>query len=488
MNINNINGASQSSNTGWLNANYGSWLSITPSKLAWDQLRGIQDFVGEQLRERNITEWVPYSYNLAHASVFLGFSDQVNPEEKRVLMNRIADKIAHLPKFHVNVKDAQLEILGRYITLHFNSEKMRALNEAIRNVIKECINSKEFNREHLYKNGGNKDKLENDIDPHFTVGIIDVEGSKEIPWEKRHKDIRALANKSKNESLIQEFNEKYSEFAFSFPVNDVKIIGLPNPKAKVGDKNYVTLETFNLGSNSRAPNPVSSQPIRMSTPSRKELESSEFPFSLFDLKEKITKFSGTPDYQLESGSYIDKTGTKQNTINVMFEEEGPCLKFVQYLDKGSDRKSVAWKDKKTQRFKAGLGLERLKVLYDGSVERIFKESTNELNRLQELDFISPETAEKSPTLKSIAGLINDELPQNGSFYFRISKLGAEVLFKDFDDACKINNGWGILKEKYAKREGNHGCHSIGFYECKGLDQFDEQGLYKRVYQELYGNS
>lgn len=257
----------QPSNLTWLSLPQqqmdGYWLAVEPSPAAWNTIQKIQNFVTSEMAKEKIQNWAPYPHRISHVSIFLGFNEKMTAQEKTVVMRRVADKISKMPKFNIDFDLSQAVLdrgPGNYITLKFTSPSIQALNLKVREAVKEAISAGEFDRSHLYTNGTGKDKLDLDIEPHMTVGIIDVNESPAIEWKDKHPDMRAFYNKANTQRFIDLFKEKTSKgelngLRVSFPVNNIDLLGLNNPKSKVAQKQYTTLATCGLNTESKSLNP-----------------------------------------------------------------------------------------------------------------------------------------------------------------------------------------------------------------------------------------
>lgn len=231
----------------------GYWLAVEPSPSAWKSVEKIQQFAAAEMKKEGITNFAVYPHKISHVSIFLGFTEELTTQEKRAVMQRIAQKVALLPKFDIQfkLKTATLDRgPGKYMVLKFDSPETERLNQVVRDAIKETIAAGQLNRQHLYVNGGGKDKLEAKADPHFTIGVVDVDDSVNVAWGDKHTDIKKFVNNEKTNAFTALFNAKVKNGEFgdtiSFPVDSLILLGMNSQTEKVSQKNYPVLANVGL--------------------------------------------------------------------------------------------------------------------------------------------------------------------------------------------------------------------------------------------------
>lgn len=224
----------------------GAWFAVEPTPTAWKELEKVQKYVVGQLKQEGIESWVPYPHPISHATIFMGFNDQITNVEKEKVMKRIANKIAAMPKFEVSFDLCLAEITrgpGPHVILKIPSREIKILNQKVREAIAEAIDRGEFDRNHLFKGAsGKRDKLEFDLEPHFTLGVID---SASIP--PAFTNPRAVKN-FEDDFLNQTrfLNGKLRDIKVSFPVESLVLLDINQPNAKVANKVYTAVATCGL--------------------------------------------------------------------------------------------------------------------------------------------------------------------------------------------------------------------------------------------------
>jgi hypothetical protein len=347
----------------------GYWFAVEPKRSEWKTVKVMQDFVGKELEKEKINNWAPYPHNLAHITVFLGLNEKTTKQEKSAIMLRVSDKISQMKDYKINFCPQNIKRgPGSFVTLHFDSSQTQAINTKIREAIKEAIKEGEFDKSHLRANNkGNK--LNKDISPHITLGIIDVEDSGDTPWVNRHKDIKSLMNKEKSAQFEKSFKDKFKKTNVCFSVDKVSLIGTNNlSKYKpISEKKYKTLANCNL-------NQISiSKPFNLSfsesEETYKEINNNEQiclenkrdelinQLNELRLKSIAKKVADTVGNDVYLKIKKDSDGNGNDLINVGFENKSDAIDLLDKVGNGTK----IWNE--DNRYWVRLGEKRMKMLF-----------------------------------------------------------------------------------------------------------------------------
>lgn len=238
----------------------GYWFTIQPSDNALEHLKFLSEFVQNKLRSEGITHWKPYPKELMHLSLFLGFNSATTNHEKRLLVQKVSEKIANFPAYKIDVlfKNALLRRTGRWVTLQFDSDATTRLNGLVKEALKESIHAVQFNPEHLYVRteaeraqnplGG----LEKLFFSHISLGAIELEDNPD--WNLKHRDLRTLVNSKLTQEMQQAFLQRFGNQMCSFEVNSIHLTGMAKETIRIEDKRNITIAIIKIGNK---PNPQS---------------------------------------------------------------------------------------------------------------------------------------------------------------------------------------------------------------------------------------
>jgi hypothetical protein len=223
----------------------GCWLSI-PVIASVSQFDKVTKFVSEELKKEKINTFVPYKYEQSHMSLFVGFAKGISSEKKQLLMRQIAKSIAAylgpLAMLEIDFKDPKTHIVrgpGPWVTLHFESPMCERINEVIKKTLGNALKNGDLKVEDLYR----FENITKDINPHITLGILDVPNPTERDWSKVHTDVKALASNVNKEKFQKayEANAEIKKEKIYLHSKCIELLGINDPTAKVQDKKYTLI-------------------------------------------------------------------------------------------------------------------------------------------------------------------------------------------------------------------------------------------------------
>lgn len=337
----------------------GDFIVIQPSKDAWDTISRIQRDVGEQLKKIGITTWAPNPHHLAHLTLFMGLQAGLTADERTKLMTRVMRKLSDSEAFTQNIRFSHVDTKVKfgpfkYVTLHFASPKLQALQQKVMEAVKEAVEHDEVSVEKVHF-----EKIHKSFHPHFTLGILDVDSTE-------HEDVAKL-NTGENKKQIGRFfggkkKKDYKALSVSFLVKSITLLGVPDLKAKVRDKKYVTLIKRDLSSDAPRLEQRAKEETSALNRITAQIQSQLGYSSFFTLK--------------PSSAFISKTSTYKPMIGVEFMNRKDAEKLLQHVD---SRPGAKIQDADGS-FLVNLGPERCEKLFKGKVGLdVYTEATAQLD-------------------------------------------------------------------------------------------------------------
>lgn len=234
----------------------GNTIVCYPTSDDFSRMQVVVDRIDKFFVDHGITTFTPTPQASSHISLFTGINANISAEERKYIIEQVAERIAHLNPMKIMVqfdnKKVSIEISPpkeeaggnkkAYTVLKFPSPDLQKLNDLVADVIRNGIAEKHISPEHI-----DLVKLEKRSPTHITLGRLKGENQQAVEEDK--KKLRDTEIKQKFKQTVQQAL-KVKQYSFMLSIHAISLVGVERSDQ---DSNFHTLATINFKEHALSP-------------------------------------------------------------------------------------------------------------------------------------------------------------------------------------------------------------------------------------------